>query len=115
MEADGPACTTRFGFRAAYGDAVGDLTLINTTYGPSVGLGQVRSMRDPKTGGTADRWRIAQLLRDPLFNAWACWWISSSGTRFTPWSMFNNGLWKPHAGLDYAVVTGHPRANEWSK
>ena len=40
MEADGIACTDRYGVRSAYADAVGDLALIGEKYGPSIGLTQ---------------------------------------------------------------------------
>lgn len=115
MEADGPKCTELFGVRSAYADAVGDLTLIDEKYGPSIGLTQVRSLRDPRIWGTADRWRIASLLRDPLFNAVAAYWISKGGTDFTPWTMFRNDKYLPHKGLDFEIKTGHVRAAEWSR
>lgn len=114
MEADGPACTTRFGVRSAYADAVGDVGKVDDKYGPSVGVCQVRSLRNPRTWGTADRWRVARLLRDPWYNAVAAWWISKSGTDFTPWTMFRNGLYKPHKGVDFEIQTGHVRADMWS-
>jgi coproporphyrinogen III oxidase len=115
MEADGPKCTDLFKVRSAYTDAVGDLGLIDEKYGPSIGLTQVRSLRNPHAWGVADRWRVARLLQNPDFNAEAAWWISKGGTDFTPWTMFRNGMWKPHAGLDFEIKTGHPRAGEWSK
>lgn len=115
MEADGPACTARYGVRSAYADAVGDLDRIDETYGPSIGLGQVRGLRNPRVWGTADRWRVARLLRDPWFNAIACYWISARGTDFMPWTMFRNGMWQPHGGKDFEVRTGHPRAGDWGK
>jgi len=113
MEADGIACTDRFKVRSAYADAVGDLALIDEKWGPSVGLTQTRALRDPHAWGVADRWRIAELLRIPAFNAQAAWWISKQGTDFTPWTMFRNGMWEPHKGLDFEVKTGHPRAHLW--
>lgn len=113
MEADGPACTNRFLQASAYGDAVGDLALIDTKYGPSIGLGQVRALRNPRVWGDADRWRVARLLRDPWFNAVACFWISKNGTDFTPWTMFKNGMFVPHRGLDYQVMSGHPNSSKW--
>lgn len=114
MEADGPACTSRFEVRSAYVDAVGDLTLIDDIYGPSIGLCQVRALRDPRAWGTTDRWRVARLLRDPWYNAVAAYWISGRGTNFTPWTLFRNGGYLPHKGLDYEIRTGHPRAGEWN-
>ncbi len=113
MEANGPACTDRFKVRSAYADAVGDMSLVDEKYGPSIGLTQARALRNPRIWGTADRWRVARLLRDPWYNAVAAWWISKSGTDFTPWTMFRNGLWLPHKGLDYQIQTGHPDAAHW--
>lgn len=120
MEADGPACTKRFGVRSAYADAVGDLAQLEDPeiakkWGPSIGLSQARSLRNPRIWGTADRWRIGRLLRDPWFNAVAAFWISKGGTDFVPWTMFQNQLYLPHKGLDYEVRTGHPRAAQWDQ
>jgi hypothetical protein len=113
MEADGPSCTERFGTHSAYSDAVGDLALIDEKYGPSIGLGQVRALRNPRIWGTADRFRVARLLRDPWFNAVACFWISKNGTDFTPWTMYRNGMFTPYRGNDYATMIGHPNADKW--
>jgi hypothetical protein len=115
MEADGISCTDRFKVRSAYADAVGDLTLIDEKYGPSIGLTQTRALRNPRIWGTADRWRIASLLLNPQYNAVAAYWISKQGADFTPWTMFRNDKYLPHKGLDFEIKTGHPRAGEWSK
>jgi len=121
MEADGPACTRDHdGVRSAYSDAVGDLVQLEDPeiakkWGPSIGLSQVRSLRNPRIWGHPDRWRIASLLRDPWFNAVAAYWISFSGTNFFAWTMFQNGMYLPHKGLDYEIKTGHSRAGEWNK
>lgn len=120
MEADGPACTQRFGVRSAYADAVGDLAQLEdpevaAKYGPSIGLCQVRSLRNPRIWGPADRWRIARLLLDPWYNAVAAYWISAQGKDFTPWTLYREGDYLPEKGKDYEIRTGHPRAGEWSK
>lgn len=113
-EADGPKATATFGVRSAYSDAVGDLTLVNEKWGPSVGLFQVRTLRDPNSGNAADRLRVAEKLRDPKFSADAAWIISKHGTDFTLWSTFNHGTYLPYKGLDFEVRTGHPNAEKWN-
>lgn len=120
MEADGPACTARYGVRSAYTDAIGDLKyledpVVAAKYGPSIGLTQVRALRNPRIWGVPDRWRIASLLRNPEFNAVAAYWISKQGTDFAPWTMYRTGAWLPHRGLDFELRTGHPRAADWAK
>lgn len=114
MEADGPECTRLHGFRSAYADAVGDLSLMTAEWGPSVGLTQTRVLRDPHTGNAADAWRIARLLIVPELNAQAAYWISRRGTYFDFWTMYRNGMWKPEAGKDFQVVWGHPHASQWN-
>ena len=99
--------------RSSYSDAVGDLTLIDDKWGPSIGLTQVRSLRDPTSGNTADTWRVASKLRDPHYNAQAAWAISKLGTDFSLWSTFVHGTYVPFAGLDFECRTGHPDADKW--
>jgi len=115
-EADGPlAAGSPWNKNAAFADAVGDVSLINATWGPSIGLFQVRSLRDPTSGNYADTFRVASKLLDPAFNAQAAWEISKHGTYWSPWSVFNSGKYKDRLGQDYEVITGHPRASDWSK
>lgn len=120
MEADGAACTARYGVRSAYSDAVGDLAqladpVVAAKWGPSIGLTQIRSLRFPDIWGPLDIWRVADKLRDPYYNASAAFAISKKGTVFSPWTMYRNGMYQAHAGQDFEVRTGHPRAGEWSK
>ena len=70
--------------------AVGDESLQNNTYGPSLGVFQVRSLRKirPNTG---DVWRNAKKLKDPSFNLKAAWEISNQGKNWGPWSAYSNG------------------------
>lgn len=112
-ESDGLACTNRYGVYSTYSDAVGDLTLIDATWGPSIGLTQVRSLRDPSSGNAADTWRVASKLQDPFYNAQAAWAISNHGTNFTPWSTFNHGTYLAYSGKDFVCKTGHPDADKW--
>ena len=76
------------GFNAA---AVGDVGLQDGTWGPSVGLLQVRSLESQKGTG-AIRDELANF--DPGHNAAAGWEISSRGRKFQPWSVFTSGTYK---------------------
>lgn len=72
-------------------DAVGDVQLENGTWGPSVGLWQIRSLKAQNgTGGTRDASRLA----DPAFNAKSMAEISKGGIYFKPWTTFTNGSYK---------------------
>jgi hypothetical protein len=96
-----------------YVDAVGDITLVDAKWGPSVGLPQVRTLRNPYVWGPLDRWRDATKLRDPAFQAAAAFALSKQGTDFTPWSVFKSGAYLPRKGLDYPLRAGHSRASSW--
>lgn len=66
--------------------APGDVGIEDATWGPSVGLWQIRSLKAQKgTGGTRDE--LANV--DPLHNAKAMASISSGGTNFGPWTTFD--------------------------
>ena len=70
--------------------AAGDTGIQNGTYGPSLGVFQVRSLKKirPNTG---DQWRDPKRLMDPAFNLKAAWAISNQGKNWEPWSTYNNG------------------------
>lgn len=84
---------------------LGDVALENATYGPSVGLFQVRTVRAETGRGTArDQ---SALLASPARQAQAAYEISSGGRNFKPWSTWNHGtaqaqLAKVYAGLGIA-------------
>lgn len=103
-----------------YSDAVGDLKqledpAVSAKWGPSIGLFQIRSLRDPDAWGRDDKVRIAEKLRDPAFNAYAAYVISKQGTDWSKWTTFRTGSYKKFLSKDYEIRTGHPRAGEWSK
>jgi len=70
--------------------ALGDTGITNKTYGPSMGVFQIRSLKDPKKypGG---QWRDAKRLFDPSFNVKAAWNISNEGQNWKAWSAYKNG------------------------
>lgn len=72
-------------------DAEGDLTLQNGTWGPSVGLWQIRSLKAEYGKGTP---RDASRLKDPDYNARAAYSISGGGVNFKPWTTYTNGAYK---------------------
>lgn len=70
--------------------AKGDVSIQNGTYGPSLGVFQVRSLKKirPNTG---DVWRDPKKLLDPSFNLKSAWAISNQGKNWAPWSAYSNG------------------------
>lgn len=84
--------------------ALGDLGLQDATWGPSVGLWQVRSLKAQQgTGGERD----ASRLTDPAFNARSMFSISSGGRNFRPWSTYADGSYLHHvAAVRQAVGDG---------
>jgi hypothetical protein len=97
-----------------YEDAVGDLDRVDNTYGPSVGLFQVRSLRKPYDYSVEDRFRLAWALTNRLFNAIAAYEISQHGADWSPWSVYRSGAYLPHVGKTFRIKTGHSRARDWS-
>ena len=71
--------------------ARGDVDLQNKTYGPSLGLFQIRSYKDPKKWGDSGQWRDGKRLTDPSFNVKAAWNISNQGQNWKAWSAYKNG------------------------
>lgn len=72
-------------------EAVGDVALQNDKWGPSIGLWQVRSLREQQgTGGTRD----PSILTDPVVNARSAFEISGGGENFTPWTVFKKGTYR---------------------
>lgn len=73
-------------------NAVGDVNLIDNKWGPSVGLWQIRSLKNPGAYTGPDKLRNESSLTDPYFNARAAYAISKGGTDFKPWSTYTNGM-----------------------
>jgi Lysozyme like domain len=86
-------------------DVLGDESLANATWGPSVGLAQIRSLKAQyRTGQTRD----ASRLTDPTFNLRSAFAISSGGTNFAPWSVFTSGRYRSYIARARAAITGTP-------
>lgn len=85
--------------------AEGDVALADATWGPSLGLWQIRSVRAQTGTGRA---RDAQHLRDPAFNAVAMDVISNHGTDFSPWSVYKSGAYRQYLDEAEAAARGGP-------
>ncbi|MFG2823369.1 hypothetical protein ACGFX4_28575 [Kitasatospora sp. NPDC048365] len=86
-------------------DAVGDTTLVNNTWGPSIGLFQIRSLRRPQEYGYPDNLRIESSLADPQYNAKAARAIQQDAGGWSPWSTYTGGAYKQY--LDGALGEPH--------
>ena len=88
-------------------EAQGDQKLANNKWGNSVGLFQIRSLRDPSKYSGADNLRDAEKLKDPIYNAKAAWAISKQGTNFNPWTTYEEGTYKNY--MDDATTPSRSR------
>lgn len=73
---------------------LGDVGLENATYGPSVGLWQIRSVNPGYGNATERAQRNAQANLDPSTNATDAYAISRQGTNFQPWSTYTGGAYR---------------------
>ena len=71
--------------------AQGDLKLMDDKWGPSVGLMQIRSLKNPLTPGytQADKLKFEKKLGDPEYNLRTAYEIYKE-QGFGPWTTFNN-------------------------
>ena len=84
-------------------DAVGDVGLENATWGPSVGLWQIRSLRAQTGTGQS---RDVNRLKDPTFNAAAMAQISGMGKSFKPWSTYTSGSYRKYLASATSAGSG---------
>jgi len=75
-------------------DAVGDEKLANDKWDASIGLFQVRSLRNPEKYNKADKLRIKDKLFDPVYNAKVAYEISKKGKDWSPWSTYNDDSYR---------------------
>lgn len=85
-------------------DALGDQSLQNATWGPSVGLYQIRTLK-AETGKGTDR-DILALQGNPARQAQAAYNISHGGRNFTPWTVFNTGRYAAFADTVRDALAG---------
>ena len=75
---------------------LGDVSLENATYGPSVGLWQIRSVNPGYGNATEQVQRNAQTNLDPATNAQDAYAIAKQGTDFQPWSTYTSGAYEKY-------------------
>jgi len=94
-------------------NAVGDVGLQDSKWGPSIGLFQIRSLKHWKEYN--DPYRDASRLPDPSYNAQAAWAKSSRGRSFKAWSTYTSGSFLKHLSEADAMAkqtgVGGPSAN----
>lgn len=73
--------------------AEGDIKLQTEKWGPSVGLWQIRSLKNPEKYNFPDNHRIYEKLFNPQFNADVAFSISL-GFNFSAWSTFTNNKYR---------------------
>lgn len=87
-------------------EARGDTTITNATWGPSIGLWQIRSINSQRgTGGERDE--LANI--DPKHNAAAMMSISNGGKNWRPWSVYTSGKYRTYLPQARLAV-GNPGA-----
>lgn len=83
---------------------LGDLSLQGTTWGPSYGVFQVRTLKGQTgTGSVRD---ISWLAGGLANQAKAAYQISHGGTDFTAWTMYTNGEFQKFLGQAQAAAGG---------
>jgi hypothetical protein len=91
-------------------DAIGDVALEDTTWGPSVGLWQIRSLKAQSgTGGTRDATR----LTDPAFNAKSMAAISGTGSSFGAWSTYTSGAYRANVSTASTAASAVNGNKNW--
>jgi hypothetical protein len=103
-------CAVVGGESSYYLDAVGDVSLVDQTWGPSLGSGQIRTKKAAKAG-TA---RHVDFLRRPINQVEAMWELSAEGTNWRPWSVFTSGAFEQYLGLNPRMLTNYPTADRWT-
>lgn len=82
---------------------LGDTTITTAKWGPSVGLFQIRSLKNPSAYSGDDAKRIASKLYDAEYNCKLAYSLSRKGTYWVPWSTYNHGSYKRFKGKDGTI------------
>lgn len=83
-------------------DAVGDTSLENATWGPSIGAPQIRTLKG-QTGSGSDR-DIEALTGDIVAQDKAAYDISQHGADFSPWTSFTSGAYATYSSTLSAIA-----------
>ncbi len=86
-------------------DAVGDQSLADATWGPSVGLWQIRTLhRELGTGGVRDLQALTTgTARDQAARALEVW--RDAGRSFSPWTVYKTGAYAKFLGQADAALS----------
>lgn len=84
--------------------AIGDVGLQNNTWGPSVGVWQIRTLKS-QTGTGSDR-DVNALQGNLQRQALAMKNISSGGSNWTPWTTYTRGTYQQFIGQAQTVAVG---------
>lgn len=82
--------------------STGDVSLQDSTWGPSLGLWQIRSIKAESGTGSI---RDGSQLYDPGYNAHSAY-ILFKGQGFKPWTTYTNGAYKKFLDAARAAATG---------
>jgi hypothetical protein len=88
--------------------ALGDQQLQSTTWGPSFGIFQIRTVKADTGRGTARD--ISNLAGSLDEQAEAAWQISGHGRDFSPWSVFTSGRYQQFLGQAQSAAGDFPTA-----
>lgn len=88
----------------------GDQHLADAKWGHSIGLFQIRSLRNPSTFGGVDRRRIASKLEDAMYNAKTGYLIWKS-QGWSPWTTYQTGSYRKYMGRDFQIKNWTPPAS----
>lgn len=83
---------------------LGDLTLMDAKWGPSVGLFQIRSLKRPQDWSGNDAMRVRDKLLDPVYNARLARKLSGDGRYWGAWSTFTSGAYQNSLGQENAII-----------
>jgi hypothetical protein len=77
-------------------EAIGDENLVDSKWDESIGLFQIRSLKNPNDPrfNKADKLRIKDRLFDPVYNAKVAYEISKKGKTWKDWTTFTEGTYK---------------------
>lgn len=93
--------------------AIGDKDLVNNKWGESIGLFQIRSLRNPSEYSGADTLRDREKLFDPIYNAKAAYEISRQGKNWSAWTTYTSGAYEKY--MSEGITSTTPTATRSTK
>lgn len=77
-------------------NAVGDKGLVDEKWNESIGLFQIRSLKNPNDYSEEDKLRVKEKLFDPIYNIKAAYAISKQGKDWSDWSTFEDKTYRDY-------------------